>query len=93
MADEALKRRIKYRCNRCGVRKWSGELPTEPNALKLYPLPARWVLVVTPRGQDDHVRCWSCIVAVAQGATEKLDGTCDVCGAVPGEACDAGLHG
>lgn len=93
VVEASLQRRIKYRCNRCGTRRWSGELPDDPRALKVYPLPSRWLLISTPRGQDDHLRCWSCSKAVAQGEPEKLDGTCDVCGAVPGEPCDGGLHG
>jgi hypothetical protein len=54
-------KRINYRCTRCGVHEQSGELPSSP-ALRVYPLPPGWKLIVCAScEEDDHLHCSVCV--------------------------------
>jgi hypothetical protein len=60
---------ITYTCERCRASAESGELPRDPKALRLYPLPPEWRLVsaLVAREGDDGCLCSSCAQDVLRG--------------------------
>lgn len=72
-----LRPTIDYRCRRCALILPSGPLPTDPDALPLYPMPDDWVLVSQlehegvvqgrPREAEDFCLCAECTKNVRAG--------------------------
>lgn len=91
-----LKRRpIPYRCSRCGRVAWSGPLPTDPDALRVYALPEGWDLVDSPPGQDSDVWCGDCLLrghelGMLGEKPEPVEQHRSRCATLHGEPCDCG---